>query len=132
MFKGLKGITVLVAAAVVVNELSGSGHRYLNAGGLGILIGDGRLPHPGPEAILEVYYSLSIAKGVTLTAESPPPRPQAAPSVASRASPETARTAVVRRERLGVDMISGMDRVPLVRLVRQAMDGAGCDGFSRR
>jgi high affinity Mn2+ porin len=31
----------------------------LNAGGLGILIGDGRLPHPGAEQILETYYSFA-------------------------------------------------------------------------
>nr|MEA2797932.1 high affinity Mn2+ porin [Phenylobacterium sp.] len=35
------------ALAFAVNGLSGAGHRYLDAGGLGILIGDGRLPHPG-------------------------------------------------------------------------------------
>jgi high affinity Mn2+ porin len=34
---------------------------FLNAGGLGILVGDGRLPHPGPEQIIETYYSLPIA-----------------------------------------------------------------------
>jgi high affinity Mn2+ porin len=33
----------------------------LNAGGLGILVGDGRLPHPGPERIIETYYSLGVA-----------------------------------------------------------------------
>ena len=56
-----------VAAAVVVNQLSGAGHRYLDAGGLGILVGDGRLPHPGSEAIVEAYYSLSLAKDMTLS-----------------------------------------------------------------
>ncbi len=55
------------ALAVVVNQLSGAGHRYLDAGGLGILIGDGRLPHPGTEDIAEGYYSLSLVKGVTLS-----------------------------------------------------------------
>jgi high affinity Mn2+ porin len=56
-----------VGAAVVVNALSGAGHRYLDAGGLGILIGDGRLPHPGAERILEAYYSLGLANGVALS-----------------------------------------------------------------
>ena len=56
-----------VAAAVVVNQLSGSGHRYLDTGGLGILVGDGRLPHPGTEDILEAYYSLALAKDMTLS-----------------------------------------------------------------
>ncbi len=30
--------------------------QFLNAGGLGILVGDGMLPHPGPEQIIETYY----------------------------------------------------------------------------
>jgi high affinity Mn2+ porin len=33
---------------------------YLNAGGLGILVGDGQLPHPGAEQILETYYSFPL------------------------------------------------------------------------
>jgi high affinity Mn2+ porin len=33
---------------------------YLNAGGLGILVGDGQLPHPGLEQILEAYYSFPV------------------------------------------------------------------------
>jgi high affinity Mn2+ porin len=32
----------------------------LNAGGLGILVGDGQLPHPGPERIIETYYDVAI------------------------------------------------------------------------
>jgi high affinity Mn2+ porin len=55
------------ALALAVNALSDAGHRYLNAGGLGILIGDGRLPHPGTEDIVEGYYSLSLLKGLTLS-----------------------------------------------------------------
>ena len=34
---------------------------YFNAGGLGILVGDGQLPNPGPEKIAEIYYSFPIA-----------------------------------------------------------------------
>ncbi|WP_309606541.1 carbohydrate porin [Phenylobacterium sp.] len=56
-----------VAAAFVINQLSDAGHRYLDAGGLGILVGDGRLPRPGAEAILEAYYSLSLARDMTLS-----------------------------------------------------------------
>jgi high affinity Mn2+ porin len=55
------------AIAGVVNELSRPGQRYLDAGGLGILVGDGRLPHPGPEQIVEAYYSIALAKDVHLT-----------------------------------------------------------------
>ncbi len=46
--------------AGVVNGISAARERFLNAGGLGILVGDGRLPHPGPERILEAYYELSV------------------------------------------------------------------------
>jgi high affinity Mn2+ porin len=49
-----------VAIAAVNNGISGVREAYLNAGGLGILIGDGRLPHPGPEQILESYYSAAV------------------------------------------------------------------------
>ena len=49
-----------VGLATIVNGISGERERFLNAGGLGILVGDGRLPHPGPEEILETYYSLSV------------------------------------------------------------------------
>ncbi|HET6971394.1 MAG TPA: carbohydrate porin [Phenylobacterium sp.] len=53
-----------LGVAVVANGLSNSGHHYLDAGGLGILVGDGRLPHPGTEEILEAYYSLAVIDGV--------------------------------------------------------------------
>ena len=33
---------------------------FLNAGGLGILVGDGQLPNYGAEKIIEMYYSLPI------------------------------------------------------------------------
>jgi high affinity Mn2+ porin len=56
-----------IGAAVVVNGLSAAGHRYLDAGGLGILVGDGRLPHPGAERIFEAYYSLAPVKDLTLS-----------------------------------------------------------------
>jgi high affinity Mn2+ porin len=49
-----------VGLAVVNNAISGAREAYLNAGGLGILIGDGQLPHPGPERIIESYYSAAV------------------------------------------------------------------------
>ena len=54
----------VLAIAGVINDISGSHRRFFNAGGLGILIGDGRLPHPGPEYIVEAYYKLKILPGV--------------------------------------------------------------------
>ena len=56
-----------LAAAVVVNAASSQRQAYLAAGGLGILLGDGRLPHPGVETSLETYYSLHVVKGVHAT-----------------------------------------------------------------
>jgi high affinity Mn2+ porin len=49
-----------VAIAAVNNGISGVREAYLNAGGLGILIGDGRLTHAGPEQIIESYYSAAL------------------------------------------------------------------------
>jgi high affinity Mn2+ porin len=49
-----------LGVAAINNGISAARERYLNAGGLGVLIGDGRLPHPGPEQILEGYYSLPV------------------------------------------------------------------------
>jgi high affinity Mn2+ porin len=49
-----------VGIAAVNNAISGVREAYLNAGGLGILIGDGRLPHAGPERIIESYYSAAV------------------------------------------------------------------------
>jgi high affinity Mn2+ porin len=46
--------------AAINNGISAARERYLNAGGLGILVGDGRLPNPGPEQIIESYYSLAV------------------------------------------------------------------------
>ncbi len=56
-----------VGAAVVVNAASAHRLAYLAAGGLGILVGDGRLVHSGPETIFETYYSIAVVKVVHLT-----------------------------------------------------------------
>jgi high affinity Mn2+ porin len=44
--------------AGIVNVISPAHVAFLNDGGLGILVGDGALPHPGPEQIIESYYKL--------------------------------------------------------------------------
>jgi high affinity Mn2+ porin len=49
-----------VGFAGVVNAISDSAQSYFAAGGLGILIGDGRLPHYGTEDILETYYNAGV------------------------------------------------------------------------
>jgi high affinity Mn2+ porin len=48
--------------AAVVNGISSAHMAYLNAGGLGILVGDGQLPHSGPEEIVETFYRLPLGK----------------------------------------------------------------------
>jgi high affinity Mn2+ porin len=53
--------------AGIVNDISKVHQQFLNAGGLGILVGDGMLPHPGPEQIIETYYAFPVfASTVTL------------------------------------------------------------------
>ncbi len=64
---GRSGDTVGVAA--MGNGISATRQRYLNAGGLGVLVGDGRLPHPGAERIIESYYSLAILPQVFVSAD---------------------------------------------------------------
>jgi high affinity Mn2+ porin len=56
-----------VGLAGINNVISAARQRYLNAGGLGILVGDGQLPHPGPEQILETYYNAALFQHAQLT-----------------------------------------------------------------
>ena len=46
--------------AGVVNGISAAHEAYLNAGGIGIEVGDGMLPHPGLEQIIETYYEFPV------------------------------------------------------------------------
>ncbi len=55
--------------AVAVNALSGAARRYFAAGGMGILIGDGQLPHAGSEQIMETWYAVPLGPQATLTAD---------------------------------------------------------------
>ena len=58
-----------VGFAGVVNALSDSARAYFAAGGIGILIGDGRLPHYGTENILEAYYSAQVTDWFAASAD---------------------------------------------------------------
>jgi high affinity Mn2+ porin len=49
------------------NGISAAREQYLNAGGLGVLVGDGQLPHPGAEQILETYYRWAVVLWAQLT-----------------------------------------------------------------
>ena len=46
--------------AGLVNGISAAHQAFFNAGGLGLQIGDGQLPHPGLEQIIETYYQLPV------------------------------------------------------------------------
>jgi high affinity Mn2+ porin len=48
------------AIAGIVNGITKIHQQFLNDGGLGILVGDGQLPHPGLEQIVETYYLFPV------------------------------------------------------------------------
>jgi high affinity Mn2+ porin len=51
-----------VGLAGIVNGISAARERFLDAGGLGIVVGDGQLPHAGPEQIIETYYNVAVLR----------------------------------------------------------------------
>jgi high affinity Mn2+ porin len=53
----------------MINGIDPSHAAWLNAGGLGILVGDGQLPNPGPEEIIETYYSYALTASTRVTAD---------------------------------------------------------------
>ena len=55
--------------AGVINNVSGVHQAFLNAGGLGILVGDGQLPHPGLEEIIEAYYSYALSASTRVSVD---------------------------------------------------------------
>ena len=56
-----------VGVAGVINGISSVHEAFFNAGGLGMLVGDGRLPNPGLEKIFEAYYSYSVSASTKLS-----------------------------------------------------------------
>jgi high affinity Mn2+ porin len=56
-----------IGIAGVINGISSAHIAFLNAGGLGILIGDGQLPNYRTEKILEAYYSYALTASTRLT-----------------------------------------------------------------
>lgn len=58
-----------IGVAGVLNGISNEHAAYLNDGGLGILAGDGQLPHPALEKILETYYSLALTSALKLSVD---------------------------------------------------------------
>jgi high affinity Mn2+ porin len=55
-----------VGLAGIIDGISSAHRDYLAAGGLGVTIGDGKLPHYAPEGVLEMYYDAEIIKNVHL------------------------------------------------------------------
>lgn len=49
--------------------ISAEREEYLALGGLGVLVGDGKLPHPGAEQIVETYYSIGVVSWAQLSAD---------------------------------------------------------------
>jgi high affinity Mn2+ porin len=57
----------IIGIAGVLNNISSVHQVFFNAGGLGILIGDGQLPSPGLEEIFETYYSYAFTQATKVT-----------------------------------------------------------------
>jgi len=58
-----------VGLGFAVNQISNQGREYLGAGGLGGIIGDGKLTHAGPELIFETYYNVAVVSFAHITAD---------------------------------------------------------------
>jgi high affinity Mn2+ porin len=56
-----------IGIAGVINGISSAHIAFLNAGGLGILIGDGQLPNYATEKIFEAYYSYALTPSTRLS-----------------------------------------------------------------
>jgi high affinity Mn2+ porin len=58
-----------VGVAATVNGISSVHAAFLNAGGLGILVGDDQLPNPGRERIIEGYYRYGFSPSTHVTVD---------------------------------------------------------------
>jgi high affinity Mn2+ porin len=58
-----------IGLGLFANFISAERRRFLDAGGLGILIGDGRLPRAGPEQGIETWYDFALPFHLHLTAD---------------------------------------------------------------
>lgn len=57
----------VLALAGLVNDISAAHTAFFDAGGLGILVGDGRLTHKDTERVFESYYRAALPGAVELT-----------------------------------------------------------------
>jgi high affinity Mn2+ porin len=58
-----------IGLAISINGISNDHQRFLEAGGLGFIIGDGKLIHYKTENILEMYYQAKIVTSVFASAD---------------------------------------------------------------
>jgi high affinity Mn2+ porin len=58
-----------IGVAGALNGISNVHAAWFNDGGLGILIGDGQLPHPAPEKIFETYYSCALSSALAVSVD---------------------------------------------------------------
>ncbi len=56
-----------VGLVLIANGISAEHRRYLAAGGLGVLVGDGKLPNAGAEEIAEAYYDVALFRAFAVT-----------------------------------------------------------------
>jgi len=53
-----------VGLALEIGGISSAARSYLAAGGLGVLVGDGKLTSYGAETVVESYYDIQLIKGI--------------------------------------------------------------------
>ena len=58
-----------IGMATAINALSRVARDYFADGGIGILIGDGRLPHYAWKKIIETYYSMAVLKYLAVSVD---------------------------------------------------------------
>jgi high affinity Mn2+ porin len=58
-----------IGLAFLVNGISREHATYFNDGGVGILVGDGKLPRPGSEKIIEALYTVATIQSLKVTAD---------------------------------------------------------------
>lgn len=58
-----------IGVAGALNGISKIHRQFLNDGGYGFIIGDGKLPHYGHEGILEIFYETCFWKSLYVTAD---------------------------------------------------------------
>jgi high affinity Mn2+ porin len=58
-----------IGIAGVLNGIAPVHQAFFNAGGLGILIGDGQLPNPSLEEIIEAYYSYALTAATRVSVD---------------------------------------------------------------